>query len=265
MASIKKSIQSKISPKEKAQIIQDPGRFLKTNVEGFDKLVDKGIPKGSSVLLSGGAGCGKTLFGLQLVVQQATMGKKCLYISFEENKDRLIEHIKEFGWEYESIKENLIIQNFSPFDFTKTIEAMISMHKGEIIIDMSEGIIPENLNPEVIVMDSLTSIESIFNHSDVSYRMYIEQLIRYFQKIGSTNFFITETSLNNALSNHGAEEFLADGVIVFYNIKRGNIRERAIEVLKMRGIKHSMKMVAFTISENGLIIYPDQEIFGDIH
>ena len=61
----------------------------------------------------------------------------------------------------------------------------------------------------------------------------------------------------------GAEEFLADGVIVLYNIRRGNVRENGLEILKMRGVKHEKKIVAMQIIENkGIEIYPEQEVFS---
>jgi KaiC/GvpD/RAD55 family RecA-like ATPase len=62
----------------------------------------------------------------------------------------------------------------------------------------------------------------------------------------------------------GVEEFLADGVIVFYNFRRENVRESAVEILKMRGEKHQKKIVAFKISDNGIKVFPEQEAFGAI-
>ena len=53
-------------------------------------------------------------------------------------------------------------------------------------------------------------------------------------------------------------------MIVIYNAKRGNVRENGIEVLKMRGEKHEKKIVAMQITDNGIVVHPDQEIFGDI-
>ena len=58
------------------------------------------------------------------------------------------------------------------------------------------------------------------------------------------------------------EEFLADGVIVLYNIKRGDTRENAIEVLKMRGGKHQKRIVAMQVTDAGIVVYPEQEVFG---
>ena len=76
---------------------------------------------------------------------------------------------------------------------------------------------------------------------------------------------ITETEqIPKIFSTSGVEEFLADGVIVLYAIKRGNIRENAIEVLKMRGEKHQKKIVALQINDNGITVYPEQEVFGGV-
>ena len=55
----------------------------------------------------------------------------------------------------------------------------------------------------------------------------------------------------------GVEEFLADGVIAIYNIRKQNIRENAIEILKMRGEKHQKRIVSMEITESGIKVNPD--------
>lgn len=83
------------------------------------------------------------------------------------------------------------------------------------------------------------------------------------KNVGATSFLITETEqIPKIFSTTGVEEFLADGVIVLYAIKRGNVRENAIEVLKLRGAKHQKKIVAMQITDKGVIVYPEQEVFG---
>jgi len=95
--------------------------------------------------------------------------------------------------------------------------------------------------------------------------LYIEQLFRFFEKIKATTFLITETEqIPKIFSTTGVEEFLADGVIVLYNIKRGNVRENAIEVLKLRGAKHKKKIVPMQISDRGVEVFPEQEVYGGI-
>ncbi len=93
-----------------------------------------------------------------------------------------------------------------------------------------------NFKPDFVVIDSLSAIASAFIGKEENYRIYIEQLFILLEEIGATSFLISEsTDAATKLSATGVEEFLADGVIVLYNIKRGNFRENALEILKMRG------------------------------
>jgi len=246
---------------------QKADEFLKTGIPGFDALFEHGIPKGNSVLVAGGAGSGKTIFCLQTVYQHALEGEKCLYMSFEESEERLIHHMEDFGWHpWELIKKgNLIIKRFNPFDITRQVDALLLKAKGELLIDVEPIIFPEHFIPSVLVLDSLTAIASAFTEKEDSYRVYIEQLFRFFEQIKATSLLITETEqIPKIFSTKGVEEFLADGVIVLYAIKRGNVRENAIEVLKMRGEKHQKKIVAMQISDAGITVFPEQEVFGGV-
>jgi len=242
-------------------------KYIKVGVPGFDELFQNGIPRGSAVLVAGGAGSGKTIFCLQTLNHHAFLGKKCFYMSFEESEDRLIEHMSEFGWDAQRlVKEGTLkIKRMSPFEITRSVEGMLEKEKGELLIDINPFILPDGFNPDFIVVDSLTAIASAFSGKEDSYRIYIEQLFRFFERLGATSFLITETKqIPEIFSTTGVEEFLADGVVVLYNIKRGDIRENAVEVLKMRGAKHQKKIVAMQITDKGITIYPDQEVFGGV-
>lgn len=239
---------------------------VKTGVPGFDDLLEKGIPQGYSILVAGGAGSGKTIFCLQTLVNKAREGKKCFYMSFEESEDRLIEHMEGSGWNPRELirKGKLKIQRMNPFDITRNVDALLAKEKGELLIDVDPVIMPKSFKPDFVAIDSLTAIASAFTEKEESYRIYIEQLFRFFEKLGSTNFLVTETKqIPEIFSQSGVEEFLADGVIVFYNFKRGDIREKGIEVLKMRGENHQKKIVAMTISDAGITVYPNQEVFSE--
>jgi len=261
--------EKKLMEKVKKKGIKETEKkeWVRTGVPGFDELFEKGIPKGSAVLVAGGAGSGKTIFCLQALEYNASHEKKCLYMSFEESEERLTSHMKNFGWDAEKLIKSgqLRIQRFSPFDITRSVDAMLAKEKGELLIDIDPVILPEGFKPDMIVLDSLTAVASAFTGREDSYRIYIEKLFRFFEKIGCTSFLITETKqIPEIFSSTGVEEFLADGVIVLYNIKRGNIKESAIEVLKMRGEKHQKKIVAMHITSKGLVVYPEQEVFGGI-
>ena len=258
---IKTSKDTKTIPRAK--------EFVKTGIPGFDALLDQGIPQGTSVLIAGGTGTGKTIFCLQTLFNLAKNGEKCIYLSFEESEQRLQKHMDDFGWEWKDLEKNglLKIVRKEPFSMTASIEAMLAKAKGELLIDINEvlEIIPKGFEPSIIAVDSITAIAAAFGKKEEGYRIFIEQLFKYFESLKVTSFFISETEqMPTIFSSSGTEEFLADGVIVLYAIKQGNIRENAIEVLKLRGAKHQKKIVAMQITDKGIEVYPEQEVFGKI-
>ena len=242
--------------------------YFRTGVPGFDELLEHGVPRQSAVLVAGGAGSGKTILCLEILAKAAARGERCLYMSFEESEERLRQHMEDFGWEPEKLVRSgkLVLKRFNPFDITRSVEALLEKSKGELLIDVEPIILPDGFRPDIIALDSLTAVASAFTGKEDSYRIYIEQLFRFFERIGATSFLITETKqIPTVFSSSGVEEFLADGVIVLYSIKRGNIRENALEVLKMRGEQHQKRIVAMQIvGGKGVVVYPEQEIFGGV-
>jgi KaiC/GvpD/RAD55 family RecA-like ATPase len=172
--------------------------------------------------------------------------------------------MQKFGWDLGKHEGNLIIKRLDLFDITRSIEALLAKQSGDLLIDVSPVIIPEDFKPDMVVIDSLTAIASAFTEMKGAYRIYIEQLFRYFERMGVNTFLISETEEDPTVySPTGVEEFLADGVIVLYNIRKGNVRENGIEVLKMRGAKHKKKIVAMQITDKkGIEVYPEQEVFS---
>jgi len=264
-APIKKSVGELVSKVSKGKAVAK--NFVKTGIEGFDELLDIGIPEGHSMIIAGGAGSGKTILCLQTLFYHASAGRKCLYMTFEESEQDLIDHMESFGWPARDLikKGNLKIQRFNPFDITRNVDALLAKQKGELLIEMDPIIIPKDFKPDFIVLDSLTAIASAFTGKEESYRIYIEQLFRFFEKIAATSFLITETEqVPKIFSTTGVEEFLAGGVVVLYNLKHGNVRENALEILKLRGAGHQKKIVAYKITPKGMVVYPDQEVFSEI-
>ncbi len=256
---------------EKARFVQrrlEPG-FVRTGIYGLDELLVSGVPKGASVLIAGGPGSGKTILCLQIAYEAAKAGEKALYLSFEESEKRLLEHMKRFGWKdaEELVKKGLLkIHRVFPLDIKRSVDALLAKAKGELMIDIPPISFPDSFEPDKLVIDSLTAIASTFVGTEETYRIYIEQLFRFLENIAATSFLITETETLpvGRYSTSGVEEFLADGVVVLYNIRKGSVRESAIEVLKMRGVNHKKRIVAMRVTEKGMEIFPEQEVFGEI-
>ena len=259
---------SKIIKKAKSAPKRMNSNFIKTGIHGLDGLMDKGIPKGTANLVCGGPGSGKTILGLQTLNYAASKGQKCIYMTFEESEDRLRKHMRDFGWSPEKLEKKglLVIKRYDPFAVTRQVEALLEKTKGELLIDVNPILFPKGFKPDRVVVDSLSAISAAFVGKEETYRIYIEQLFRLLENIGATSFLITEsTDIPTKLTESGVEEFLADGVIIVYNVQRGNTRESAIEILKLRGASFQKKIVAMQIQgKKGIVVYPEHEVFGGI-
>lgn len=243
--------------------------FVKTEVKGFDDLFDKGygIPSGASVLVEGGPGSGKTIFCLSTLNGLCSKGKKGLYMSFEEPEERLINHMKRFNWDAESyIKKGLLrIKRFDALDVSRSVEALLSAAKKELLIEVDPVLFPTDFEPDFVVIDSLSSIASAFSGQESRFRIYMEQLFRYLENNKITNFLIREVATPTHIGATYKEEgeavsFLSDGIVVIYNVIYDNGRRgSAIEVLKMRGTSFKKKIVDFQIiNGKGVVINPNK-------
>ena len=245
--------------------------YVKTGIPGFDSLIRDGIPSGSSVLVEGGPGSGKTVFCLKLVDTFCKQGKKVLYMSFEEPEYRLFSHMSNFGVDAKKYEEKglLYVKRFNALDIARSVEALLSEAKKELLIEVQPVLIPTNFTPDIVLIDSLTSIGSAFSGEESRFRIYMEQLFRYLEGHKITSFLIRETAspthTGNTLVEKGeAVSFLSDGIISMYNVfYRNGFRQRAIEIVKMRGVEIQRKIVQCDIVKGkGLVVYPNKLIKG---
>jgi len=257
--------------KEQAALLKSKDYFLPA-VKGLDKLFSKGIPTGSAVIIEGGPGSGKTIFCLQACVDACKQGKKVLFMSFEEPEDNLRTHLRSFSFDpipYEK-KGILRIKRFSALDIARSVEALLSEAKKELLIDVQVVLIPAGFDPDIVFIDSLTSISSAFSGESNRFRIYMEQMFRYLESHNITSFLIMETPhpahIGVVMSGlDQAVSFLSDGIIVVYSvIYKGGRRGRALEVVKMRGEDINRKIVEAEIKDKqGMIVYPDRPLKGD--
>jgi KaiC/GvpD/RAD55 family RecA-like ATPase len=250
--------------KEKEQI-------MKTQIPGFDELfAEGGIPKRNSVLVAGGTGTGKSTFCRQICYNLVTQGKHCMYVSFEESIEKIERSMDVFGWDAKKYVDSgqLLIQKINPLDILRMKFGSVSGSGSatELSYKIKPLIIPKDFNPEIIVVDSLTAVISASISKEKNYRVYLQQLFNFFEETGATSFLITETEqIPTRFSDTGIEEFLADGILVLYNIQLGDRRENAIEVLKMRYSNHQKKVFSLDITSQGIKVYPERQMMLSNH
>ena len=254
---------------DSSKIPRKKREYVNTGVPGFDQLFEKnmGIPEGAAILVEGGPGSGKTIFCLTTMHNRCKEGKKCLYMSFEESENDLLDHMEAFGWPArEYVKKGLLrVKRFDAIDVSRSIEALLSAAKKELLIEVNPVFFPQDFDPDFVAIDSLTSIASAFSGQESRFRVYMAQLFRYLEAKGITNFLVREVSspshIGTTFKEQGeAVSFLSDGIIVLYNvIYDSGERETALEILKMRGCSFKKRIVHAKInSKGGLEVFPNK-------
>ncbi len=245
--------------------------YFKTFVPGFDDLVNPGLPVGGAILIEGGPGSGKTLWCLTMLKEMCKRGKKVLFMSFEEQEDKLREHIYSFGLDSKKYEKDglLYLKRFNALDIARSVEALLSEAKKELLIDVQPVLIPTDFKPDIVIIDSLSSISSAFSGDPSRFRIYMEQLFRYLEGHNITSFLIREVASPThigAISGGGSGEavsFLSDGIIAIYSVIYDNgARKRAMEVLKMRGVKIDRKICEYEITGKGVVVKPKKTLKG---
>lgn len=229
---------------------------LPVRVDGFDELLaDAGFERGSTILIAGGTGTGKTTFCVETIYNAALSGEKCVYITFEELPEKIIFHMKKnYGWDIEKLakQKKIAFLKVDPLDIVRRVEAVLEQKHGNLRIEVSSLEFP--FEPDWVVIDSLSVLAIAFKQ-DETYRLYLAELFDYLNALASVNLVISETEQSpETFSRSGIEEFLADGVIVFYNLKDRKERETALEILKMRSGKHAKKIVPYVLEKNGFVV-----------
>ena len=110
--------------------------------------------------------------------------------------------------------------------------------------------------PDRVVVDSLSALSIAFEKEEI-YRKYLRELFEALEASKAVSFVLSETEQNpKVYSRTGVEEFLADGVIVLYNMKKDGKRENALEILKLRSSRHRKGLIPYTFSKTGIDIMP---------
>ncbi|MBU0662751.1 MAG: ATPase domain-containing protein [Candidatus Diapherotrites archaeon] len=236
--------------------IKGAGEYLPVRVSEFDLLVDDGgLERGSTILLSGGAGTGKTTFAMQSLYEGCTAGERGIFISFEEEPEKIKKHMKKnYGWDFDVLEKNGLFAILK-FDSLKLARGVEHMFFGKSDLDIKTQKLELPFVPDRIGIDSLSALSIAFEDEE-NYRRYVKKLFDALESTGAISFVIAETEQDPRIySRSGVEEFLADGVVVLYNLRQKLTRANAIEILKLRSSSHRKGLVMYAIRKGeGIVI-----------
>ncbi len=241
--------------KKGAAVVSDDR--VETGIPGLDQMMDGGLERNSVVLVAGEAGTGKTTLALQFLFNGITnYGEPGLYITFEEQKGMLLKHMGKFGWDFGELEKQKKIKflSYPPHE----VERFIT--EGGLIED-----IIRDIGVKRIVIDSVTSLLLLYENEYKRREAFIKT-IEALRKWGCTTLLTSEGESGAQHEAHArfGVEFLADGLIMIHSIRRGDVRDLALEVVKLRGINHDRKLSPLKITPKGVSVFPTQPVFGDI-
>ena len=224
-----------------------------TGIEGFDEITIGGLPKGRPTLICGGAGCGKTLFGLEFLVRGATeFNEPGVFMSFEETKEELVANVTSLGFDL----ENLIEKKKLAIDHVH-IERSEIEETGEFDLEglfIRLGYAIDSIGAKRVVLDT---IESLFAGlpNQLILRAELRRLFRWL-KVKGVTAIITGERGDDTLTRQGLEEYVSDCVIFLDHRITEQTSTRRLRVVKYRGSIHGTNEYPFLIDENGFSVLP---------
>ena len=219
---------------------------LKTGVPGLDIILKGGLLEKSTLLVSGGPGTGKSLMGMQFLVEGAKNKEPGLCILYDTEAEEYLNYADSLGIpvrEYQ--RKGLIIVHKEPVMVRRVapLASPVSMIKQK--------------NIRRVVLDSLTLFSYLHVVEDRDYRMKILDFLKAMKNV--TLLATAEASSSNLdEANFRAEDFLFDGLIFLTKVRQDANFERVIHVSKIRGQDHLINVYPFSIEKGGVKIYPDQ-------
>ncbi|HEY2408618.1 MAG TPA: circadian clock protein KaiC [Polyangiaceae bacterium] len=225
----------------------------KTGIDGFDDILDGGLPRGRTSLLCGGAGCGKTLFGMQFLVNGAELyGEPGVFVCFEERGQDLAANVASLGFDLNSLEaRGLLNIDHMRLDPTEIIE------NGDYDLEglfLRLGVAIDSIGAKRVVIDTL---EMLFGGL-TNYGVIRAELRRLFDwlKDRDVTAIVTAERGEGRLTRHGLEEYVSDCVIMLDHRVIEQISTRRMRVVKYRGSVHGTDEYPFLIGNDGVSVLP---------
>jgi len=243
--------------------------YIPTGVNGVDELLDgKGIPKGHTVLISGGPGSGKTTFGIQFLYEGASKyNQPGLYVTLDEEPTDIKKSMTAFGWDLDALEQEikLIFVNVSPVRSKSSDQAglmqlgMKEFKLVKLLEAIKQGI--EDIQAKRVVIDPITMF--MLQYPDETERIHaMKDLIVELRKTDCTHLMISELRGTGLEREYQFEEYLSQGVILLRTTLKSDKIIRMFQIEKMRGIDADTQPRPYEISEEGIEVFPTLTVFG---
>ncbi|GAB3279007.1 circadian clock protein KaiC [Larkinella harenae] len=215
---------------------------VSSGIPALDKMLDgKGFYKGSSILVSGTAGTGKTSMAASFVHAACRRGERVLYFAFEESPQQICRNMRSIGMDLEAHTKKGLLEFQASRPTLNGLEMhLVTIHK-----------LVKAFKPAVVVLDPITNLVTVGTLREV--RAMLIRLIDFLQAEQITVLF-TALSLNTIVDQQTDEgvSSLVDAWLLVRDIESNGERNRGLYVMKSRGMKHSNQVREFVITDTGV-------------
>ena len=219
-----------------------PTEQVSTGIARLDNMLDgKGLYRGSSILVSGTAGTGKSTIGAHFAAAACTRGERALFFAFEESQDQIIRNMRSVGIDLEKFVRKGLLKFHNARPSTWGLEVHLAMiHK-----TISE------FSPSVVVIDPITNFLAVGDRMET--KAMLTRLIDFLKSREITAMFTSLTSGGHDLEDSEVDvSSLMDTWLLVKNIETNGERNRGLYILKARGIAHSNQVREFLLTDRGI-------------
>jgi circadian clock protein KaiC len=224
-----------------------------TGITGFDEITGGGLPRGRPSLVTGGAGCGKTLFSMEFLVRGATeYAEPGLFMSFEESVAELAQNVASLGFDLAALqKRGLLAMDFVHAEQSE-IEETGEYDLEGLFIRLGHAI--DQIKAKRVVLDTIEALFAALPN-ELALRSELRRLFRWLKDRGVTAIITAERG-EGAFTRHGLEEYVSDCVILLDHRVIEQVSTRRLRVVKYRGSLHGTNEYPFLIDEQGFSVLP---------
>ncbi len=201
-------------------------------------LAGKGYFKGSSILLTGGPGTGKTSIAGLLADATCRRGERCIYFSFEESPHQLVRNMRSIGTDLQPWIDAGLLRYHSARPSMGGLEMHLALMLKEI----------RDTRPDVVIVDPLSALLASGTGSQTA--VMALRLIDYLKTLGVTSLFLSLQGSEDETALHISS--IMDTWIVLRNVRSDTELSRRLHVVKARGMAHSSEVRKMEISHTGV-------------
>ncbi len=217
---------------------------ISTGIPRLDAMLDgQGYFRGSTVLVSGTAGSGKTSIANFFANAACARGERCIYLAFEESRSQILRNMTSLGLDLEQWTKSGLLQYHASRPSVYGLEMhLVKIHK-----------LIREFRPSVVIIDPVTNLGAMGSNSEVSSMLI--RLLDYLKGEGITALFTSLTSGDSGtdmeLTDVGVSS-LIDTWLLLRDIENNGERNRGMYIIKSRGMSHSNQIREFVLSSSGI-------------